>query len=276
MNCKKTLILATGLVLVLAAAACKRHDVNQPNPLGPSTLATVLKVAANPNVIAAGASRQGTLITATLRKFDGTPIVGRTLTFEICDAVGNKLGIGFFEGRRQVIQRLTDGAGAVSLMYYGPTAAEVGLDISVYIWASAGMEGDQFVSDAARINIIGNISELRLSLDANPATIEAGVAAESSVVTAALRKADGTPYVNGTVQFRVCDAAGTPVEIGAFEGGGVTKSRTTNTNGIARVTYVGPTSAEITAATSVYIWASVALQGVEDSVRIAITLPVVI
>ncbi len=275
MNCKKTLILTMGLVLVLVTAACKRHAVNQPSPLGPSTLATVLKVAANPNVIAAGASRQGTLVTATLRKYDGTPIAGRTVTFEICDAVGNKLGIGFFEGRRQVIQRVTDGAGAVSLKYYGPTAAEVALDISIYIWASAGMEGDQFISDAARVDIIGNISDLRLGLDADPSSIEAGATAESSVITASLKRANGTPYAHGTVQFKICDASGTPVGIGAFEGGGLVESQTTDLNGIAKVTYVGPTDTEITASTSVYIWGSVALQGIQDSVRIAITLPVI-
>ena len=54
MNAKKLLTLATGLVLALALMSCSRNDIEEPSPLGPSTLATVLKVTANPNVMDAG------------------------------------------------------------------------------------------------------------------------------------------------------------------------------------------------------------------------------
>ena len=87
MKTKRVLTLALGLVLLLASSACTRHDVGTPSPVGPSSFAVLLKLSASPNVIGGGSDRQRSTISVSLKRFDGTPLAGRTVHFEIRDII---------------------------------------------------------------------------------------------------------------------------------------------------------------------------------------------
>jgi hypothetical protein len=154
MNAKKLLVLATGLVLVLAVTACTRHDVDQPSPVGPSTLATILKISANPNVLNAGTHRQGATITASLKKYDGTPLAGRTVYFEINDAEDLRANIGFFEDRTIVATRVTDGGGNAYVTYFAPVKDEIRANCIVHIWASLPGDERTFLQEFTEIFIV--------------------------------------------------------------------------------------------------------------------------
>jgi hypothetical protein len=154
MNVKKTLILATGLVLVLAVTGCTRHGVEQPSPVGPSTLATVLKVTANPNVLNAGAHHAGTTIKASFMKYDGTPLAGRTVTFEVNDAADIRSHIGYFEDKTVVTTRVTDGGGNAYVTYYAPLKDEIHVSCVLHIWGTVAGEGSTFIQDFAEVYII--------------------------------------------------------------------------------------------------------------------------
>jgi len=154
MNKKTIWISFLGLALLLAFSSCTRDKVGAPSPTGPSTFALVLKVSANPNVIVAGANRQATIVTATLKNFDGTPVVGRTIWFEINDANNDRTNIGIFEGNLAITSKITDGGGNAYITYYGPLATEIYSSGILHLWASVAMEGSNFVEDYARIEIL--------------------------------------------------------------------------------------------------------------------------
>lgn len=154
MKTKRALTFALGLVLLLASFACTRHDVGTPSPVGPSSFSVLLKLSASPNVIASGSHRQGTTITATLKRFDGTPLVDRTIYFEICKANHSRVNIGYFEGMTRFLSRLTDSGGNITLVYYGPLSSEIKASTSVFIWGRAASEGNEFIEDFAQVNIV--------------------------------------------------------------------------------------------------------------------------
>ena len=112
--------------LLITGISCKRSQVEEPSPLGPSTFAVVLNVSAKPNVLFAGSGiREITTITATLNKYDGIPLSNESVQFDIRDALGNRIYLGYFEGGESVKIKTTDQNGRVSIDYYGPTAEEM-------------------------------------------------------------------------------------------------------------------------------------------------------
>jgi hypothetical protein len=263
MNIKKTIILGTGLVLVLAMNACTRHDVDQPSPVGPSTLATVLKVSANPNVINAGTHRAGTTISASLKMYDGSPLADRTVTFEICDAIHSRVNIGYFENQEGVLSRQTDSGGNITLTYYGPLNSDIEASTSVNIWATAAAEGNESIEDFAPINIIrdGSSSTVLLDLSADPNVLNAGTHRESATIMATVKSLDGTPLSNRTVYFEIDDANDERAHIGYFEGQNPVASRVTNSDGKASVKYFAPVKDEIGKSCVLHIWASTSGKG---------------
>jgi hypothetical protein len=263
MSNKKFLIIATALVLVLGATACKRHDVNQPSPVGPSTLATVLKVSANPNVIIAGSQHAGTTISATLRRFDGTPIADRTVTFEVCDTLGNQVDLGYFEGHDSVVTRQTDGGGNITLAYFGPLSSDIAASTLVNIWATAAAEGDVSVQDFTPVNIIldSGTTTVLLEVGANPNVINAGTVREHSVITATVKGANGAPLAGRTVYFEINDDTDKRAHIGYFKEANPVPSAVTNGSGRASVTYYGPLKTEIGASRVLHIWATTPGEG---------------
>jgi hypothetical protein len=155
MKTKRALTFALGLVLLLASFSCARHDVGTPSPVGPSSFAVLLKLSASPNVIFApmNGQRDRSTISVSLKLFDGTPLAGRTIYFETCDSAHLRVNLGYFEGHHGVISRQTDAGGNINVVYHGPLRGELAARTSVYIWAKAASEGNEFIEDFARVDI---------------------------------------------------------------------------------------------------------------------------
>lgn len=263
MKTKRALTFALGLVLLLACSACTRHDVGTPSPVGPSSFSVLLKLSASPNVILAGGYRAGTTISASLKRFDGTPLADRTVYFEICDSSHNRVYIGYFEGQTSVLSRQTDSGGNVTFVYYGPLESEIEASTSVYIWAKAASEGNEFIEDFAQVDISRGSSSLPavLELSANPNILNAGTQRESTTIIATVKRLDGIPLSNRTVYFEINDATDKRADIGYFEGQNPVASRVTDSDGKAYVTYFAPIKDEIMVSCVVHIWAATPGEG---------------
>jgi len=84
-----------------------------------------LSVSPNPTSISAGAARETSVISATLKAVDGTAMAGKTIIFDICDEAGDKIYIGYFAGNEVVSRIVTDANGVAQVTYYGPLATEL-------------------------------------------------------------------------------------------------------------------------------------------------------
>ena len=238
---KSAILIAAFLGLaLLASVACNRDEVSQPaNPIGPSSIGVMMNVQASPNVITAALyQRQMSTITATLKKYDGAGQSGRTVVFEIVDAAFNRLDIGYFEGSNSVITRTTDSSGTVRVNYFGPLSAEIANEGSVYIRASAAWEGSQFINDTAQVYLVHESNELNLTAKAIPEVLYAGSSGGVSVIQAVVL-AGGQPVKNFPVYFLV------NMNLGKFADGKLSTVANTNDQGVATMTYIGPTADEM-------------------------------
>jgi hypothetical protein len=279
MNIKRALTFGLGLVLLLASSACTRNEVGTPSPVGPSSFSVLLKLSASRNVIYAGDQRDGSTISVSLKRFDGIPLAGRTVYFEICDATHVRIDVGYFEGMEKVISRQTDSGGNITFVYQGPLNEEISANTTVYIWASAASEGNEFIEDFAQVNIVRDSSSPGiLEISANPNIIFASGGGERerewSTISASLVSPDGTPIVGRTIYFEICDVDHVQIlDIGFFEGGGNVLSRKTDAGGNISLIYHGPLREELKETTTIYIWATVASEGeefLEDKAQIKI------
>jgi hypothetical protein len=162
MNMKKNTIITVSFLffIVVIMGSCTRSQVEEPSPLGPSTIAVIFKVSANPNVLSAGPGRESSIVTATLKKYDGTPYPGKTVFFEIRDSLGNKSSHaydGHFPNDKHAVSRVTNSQGIAEVKYYGPNARELlqySTSREINIYAYAPWEGDEYKIDTASILII--------------------------------------------------------------------------------------------------------------------------
>ena len=242
MKTKTSAVIITaflGLAL-LASVSCKRDEVSQPaSPVGPSSIGVMMNLEASPNTILVGVKeRQATNITATLKKFDGAGQANRTILFEVVDASGNRLDVGFFEGSTSVFSRTTDSAGNAHVYYYGPLSDEIASDTSVYIRGTASWDGSQFINDTAQIFLVRDSADLSLTAKAVPDVLYAGGTGGRSVIQATVF-AGGQPARNLPVYFVL------GLNLGKFSDGKVSTTSNTNDQGVATMTYVGPTAAEM-------------------------------
>ena len=244
MNSKIKLIIVLCLALsFILITTCKRNEVEEPGPLGPSGFSVVLKLTASPNVISAGISRESTTITASLIKYDGIALADKTIHFEIRDASGSKVYLGYFEGNKSVISKTTNSSGNASVTYYGPLGEELADTSYIYIYASASWDGKEFISELQPIKIIRDMEEIYIELVANPSVLVAGAYRGVSQVTATLTESGGKPVANETVFFKVNeDDSGN--RLGYFENFQTVIEKTTNSSGVAQVTYFGPIDQE--------------------------------
>jgi len=151
-------ILLTVFTLIFFPS-CKRNAIEQPSPLGPSTFSVVLNLSANPNALRAkdGTSREVSVIKATLKRFDGTPLAGKTIIFEVTDGTGSKIHLGYFENEELVQNDDTNINGVASVRYQGPILEEMlgkyG-NMNVYIHATVAWKDYEFISNQVPIYII--------------------------------------------------------------------------------------------------------------------------
>lgn len=223
-----------------------------------------LEVSASPDVIYAGTERDESLIRATLKTAEGTPLADRTIHFEVTDSSGNQLDVGYFEGNQIVRSGKTDENGMATVTYYGPLREEITSSTDVYIKVYASTEGKEAVTaDPVKITVIREGTSVSLNVSANPNVITAGTIRETSTVSAVIKTADGSSLDNQSILFQICsDSAGTTqVDTGYFEGNQSVIARTTDENGVATVDYYGPLASDITQSTTVYIKATLVWEG---------------
>jgi hypothetical protein len=122
--------------------------------------------------------------------------------------------------------------------YYGPLSDEIAADASVYIRATAAWEGSQFINDTAEIFLVRDSDDLSLTAKAVPDVLYAGGSGGASVIQATVLSG-GQPAKNFPVYFLV------NMNLGKFADGKLSTVANTNDQGVATMTYIGPTAAEM-------------------------------
>jgi hypothetical protein len=246
MKNNKTIITILALAaLMIFTSSCNRNAVEEPSPFGPSTLAVVLKMSASPNVLFAGASREVTTITTTLKKYDGMAIAGRTVHLDIRDALGTKVTVGFFEGNLSTSTQVTDQNGMITTNYYGPFAQELLADFTVYITAIVAWEGEEFISEFAPVYLVRDTATMSFTVVADPNVLLATETRPQSQIKAYFNTADGIPVAGRKVFFSIYSFDNYFMSGGVFEGNKTLIYALTDDKGFASVTYYGPTKYEI-------------------------------
>ncbi len=237
----KTYIAFSG-ILVLALVflnSCKRTGIGEPSPFGPASYSLLLNVSARPNVIFAGTSRESVAVRVTLQKFDGSAMAGQTVHFQIQDASGQRVNVGLFDGNLTAATRTTDASGSITLNYHGPLATELTADAQVYIFAILDWQGTDMISEFASLFIIHEATDVAFELYAIPNVLHCTSASPQSLIKAVFKKTDGTPLADRKVYFSILSGPG------EFEDGKQKTYATTDSSGIARIYYIGPTGSEI-------------------------------
>ncbi len=242
------------LCLILSIAvitSCTRDAVEEPSPLGPSGFAISFKVSASPNVLFAGfQQRQATTITAVLKKFNGEPLSGRTVFFEIINATKSQRAdsVGYFEGVQAVATRVTDGNGIITINYYGPTAEEIPIILdparntafdSYYITANVAWEGNEMIEEATPVFFVRDYSDVIFNVTVEPNILWCTNTRPEAVIKVFFAVPDGTPIAGRKIFFEINSGPGT------FSDGKVKTSKDTNANGYATMIYRGPTSSQM-------------------------------
>ncbi len=248
---KRTINTFVVILLVISLAAvssCKRDQVGVPGPMGPSTLATLIEITASPNIIVAGASRQQTTITARVYMFDGSPVANQTVSFDIRDALGQKLYLGFLDGSQTVVSRSTDSSGMVSITYAGPLASELSeilvSELTVHINVYLGWQGDEIITDFCPVIIVGDLlefaSSIEFELQAFPNVLWCTDKRPKSEIRGIFKYTyNGIPIIGRRVYFKILSGPG------EFGDGRTKTFAITDKHGVAMIKYIGPTRNEI-------------------------------
>jgi hypothetical protein len=236
---KPITVFAVFCLFLTVFSSCKRNGIEEPNPFGPSTFSILLQVAAAPNVIFAGDLRETTTVTAILKRYDGSPIANKVVHFDIRDAAGSTVNIGFFEGNESVKTGTTDQNGRVSVSYFGPFSQELTADTMIYIAAIVAWEGKEFINELTPIYLIREAVDLTFTLIADPNVLLATESRPQSQLKAYLKTVDGIPLAGRKIYFKILSGPGTLAN----------NSRETfvltDANGYAAASYFGPTKYEI-------------------------------
>jgi hypothetical protein len=251
---KKLILTAVSLAMVLFTFySCKRTTVSEPSPLGPSSIATILKLEASPNVLFAGLmDRQTSEITASLKRYDGAPLSDKTVFFEVVDSSGNRLDLGYFDGNLAMQSMVTDAGGTARTYYHGPLTEEITDNGYVYIRATVAWEGSQFITDTAPLYIVRDSDQIVFKAEAIPDLIYAGDTRDHSEIRATLT-VGGAPTAGIPVYFTLSP------DIGRFADGKRTTMVLTNAQGVASIDYVGP------------LWIELPPTGATVSIKVEVT-----
>jgi len=154
-NKKNYSFMALTALALFALISCKNGTITEPSPLGPSSIGVVLGLSAKPSVILAGELvRQKSDLTATLAKYDGIPISGRTILFELVSGTGRRMNIGYLDGEASMLAVVTDSSGTARTRYFGPLKSEIRGNADVYVRATVVWDDDQHIQDAIQIYVI--------------------------------------------------------------------------------------------------------------------------
>jgi|GEM_PF-951019 len=219
----------------------------------------ILDVYASPNVLYAGTTSETSSITANLRLSNGTPLANKSIYFEVNNADGERVYIGYLDDHQTVLTKITDSTGNITLTYTGPTEQELidlgmGADdnFTINIKAYYAGEGTDDITETTPITILKETADPSsiLYISASPNVLYAGTSREISTISVNLKKFSGDPLAFKTIYFEIVDAAenGTKTEVGFLDNEkdqNKTISRITDTNGNITLTYYGPTEQEL-------------------------------
>lgn len=250
MKAKPITFITLLIFLLTFIISCTRDALKEPSPLGPSSFSILLYLVAKPNVIYAGESRSSTSITATLKKYDGTPLPNYTIYFEIADAGGNKLNLGYFDSNEPVKSKVTNSSGVATVIYYGPVYQELSANTIVYIWASVAWEGKEYIYEVAPVEIIKEPKEYEIEVEALPDVLYATEERPQAEIRAVAKKG-GAPYANERVYFSIRTGPG------YFSDNKTSTFTISNDQGVAAITYIGPNQDEVAGDESVIIRAQI-------------------
>lgn len=241
MRWKIKLLVIFGLsISLLFSSSCKRSQVEEPSPVGPSTLSVILKLTTTTNVLFAGLeSRPTTTITANLTKYDGIPIANRTIHFEIRDANGFPVTIGFFDGNQSSKTVVTNSDGEAQCQYYGPIATELTSNIDLFIYAIVAGEGKEYIWERTPLYVIRDVIEFSFNAYADPNVLWCTSEAPESKINAVVKLINGVPCSGAKVLYKITNGKG------EFENGLRKITAYTDSQGVASVTYIGPTKSEL-------------------------------
>jgi hypothetical protein len=234
--------------------SCVKNKVDKPSPLGPAGYAISLKVSAGSNVIFAGSTaRDSTTVTAVLTRYDGTPLAGKTIYFEVYDAFGLRTpdSYGYFEGHQAVAPRVTDGSGRATVTYYGPKAAEIDSNQYLYITANIVWEGAENITEWAPVYIVRDFTDLIFNVKVDPNVLWCSNQRPESAITVFYAIPDGTPIVGRKIFFEITSG------LGNFSDGKIKTFKRTDSNGYAVMTYRGPTAGQMARAED---WVDISVQ----------------
>ena len=135
---KYILVLAIGLMLAILPA-CKRHNVDDPDPNGPSTFNIIVKAVASSSTlyIPKTYNPRVTQIQVQITRASGEPLANKRVIFQQFeeDQVTNSF-YGFFNGNDLTTQQVTDSNGMVAVTYSSPGYYPPTVETLIYIKAS--------------------------------------------------------------------------------------------------------------------------------------------
>ena len=144
---------------------------------------------------------------------------------------------------------MTGSDGSVRVNYYGPLASErQGKNVDILIRATVAWEGNVLVEMETPIRIIADATGLNFTVDAYPSVLYAGTPRPESQIKA-IAKYEGAPISNRRVYFTILQGPG------FFSGNKTIAFVNTGPDGIATLTYFGPTRDEIFSTQTVVIQA---------------------
>lgn len=125
--------LALAALTMIVTPACKRDAVEEPGPpTGPSGKSYFITISASPSVLSSN-TKATAAITAVLRRYDGAPVPGQSVRFEITDNNAATTNIGSLSTKSGI----TDSAGIARTVYTVPK-----VDVEEFVnvratWANA-------------------------------------------------------------------------------------------------------------------------------------------
>lgn len=138
--------MVLGIVL-LAASACKRTAVNEPSPVGPSTIHLTFTLTATPNVLYAGTQRPTAEIRVVIK--DGNnPVLGAVVYFTVVS------GLGIFSDYTLRTFIVSNEYGVASAVILGPLKSEITTDVAIVVRAQMKTDSPQSIFKDVGIQVL--------------------------------------------------------------------------------------------------------------------------
>jgi hypothetical protein len=230
-------LLLLGLALVAAAASCQRSVVEESSALTSSTALFTFDLTASPNILhAADAVRDTSLIKVVVRD-GGSPVKDATVYFAVLN------GPAVFSDYSWRVATASNESGIAAATLLGPLLSEYDQsDADVVISVDVETTAPQTFHKEIVVHVLGPAEAgVTLSLTAYPSILTAVPSGRSSAVITAI------------VRDGILALQSVPVQFTVKSGPGMLSPWTwhviasTNENGLAAVTLLGPMASEMTA-----------------------------